>query len=184
MTDTFKILSIDPGTVNQGYGLIEAEVQSLKLVKAMAWTVDASKFTTNEDADTLLYGPRFSRVRKHGLVFKHYLQKFDPLIVVCEAPFYNPRRPEAFSALLETIFTIRHQLYVWDRCMKLETIDPSSAKKSIGVSGISGDKSLIKSKLLQIDEFIDAGVQDFDEHSADALLIGKCFLDRLRQANL
>ena len=35
---TFKILSIDPGTTNTGYAVIEATIQTLQIVRAVAWS--------------------------------------------------------------------------------------------------------------------------------------------------
>ena len=63
-------------------------------------------------------------------------------------------------------------------------IDPATAKKSIGVAGNSGDKSLVKQKLLSLDEFKNVGIEDFDEHSADALLIAKCLFDRIKASEV
>lgn len=178
--DTFTILSLDPGTIFTGYGLIKANIQTLEMVQAKAWTVDASKLVDIQDWDTGLYGERFARVKQHGIAFYEYLIEHQPMVVVCESPFYNPRRPTAYGALLEIVLTIREQLYQWDRWMMLHQIDPATAKKSIGVPGNSGDKSLVKEKLLQLNEFKNIGLEDFDEHSADALLIAKCQLDKLR----
>lgn len=181
--DTFKILSLDPGTTFTGYGLIEAKIDSLEMVAAKAWTVDASKHIDTEAWNSCLYGERFARVKKHGVIFRYFLKKYNPLIVVCESPFYNPRRPNAYGALLEIVLTVREVLYNWDKWMDLYQIDPATAKKSIGVAGNSGDKSLVKKKLLELKEFKDIGLEDFDEHSADALLIAKCQLDKLKASS-
>lgn len=179
---TFRILSLDPGTGYTGYGLIEADIETLQMVEAKAWTVDAYKLIDNEGWDAQMYGERFSRIKEHGRRFHSYLKEYQPLIVVCESPFYNPRRPTAYGALLETVLTIREVLYQWDRWMTLHQIDPATAKKSIGVPGNSGDKSLVKKKLLELPEFKNIGLDDFDEHSADALLIAKCQLERLKDS--
>lgn len=182
--NTFTILSLDPGTGYTGYGLITANIDSLEMVSASAWTVNAHKLIDRDGWDVSLYDERFARIKQHSYKFEEYLKKYQPLIVVSESPFYNPRRPSAFGALLEVILTIRETLYRWDRWMFLYQIDPATAKKSVGVPGNSGDKSLVKKKLLELPEFKSIGLEDFDEHSADALLIAKCQLDKLRLEQL
>lgn len=182
--DTFTILSLDPGTGFTGYGLITAKIETLDMVQAKAWTVDAHTLIKPDDWDVKMYGERFARVKQHGTMLRKFLLEYDPLVVVCESPFYNPRRPTAYGALLEVVLTIRETLYNWDRWMILHQIDPATAKKSIGVPGNSGDKALVKKKLLELPEFKNIGLEDFDEHSADALLIAKCQLDRLRSNRL
>lgn len=178
--NTFFILSLDPGTINTGYGLIEVDIETLNMVSAKAWTINASKLTNDDDWDVHLYDDRFARINQQCAKFRSYLKEYDPLIVVCESPFYNPGRPNAFGALLEVVLKIRETLYRWDRWMTLNQIDPATAKKGIGVPGNSGDKGLVKKKLLELKDFQDIGLEDFDEHSADALLIAKCQLERLR----
>lgn len=179
---TFKILSIDPGTTHTGYALLTVDHSQMKIVAAKAWTVHADKCITDEDWDVHLYNERFARVKQHGAIFYHYLKKYQPVSVVCESPFYNPKRPNAYGALLEIVLTIRAALYRFDKWLYLHQIDPSTAKKNIGVPGNSNDKSLIKQSLLQHPDFKNANLQDFDEHAADALAIGYCHLQRLNNA--
>ena len=180
----FTILSVDPGTIFTGYAIIKADYQSLKMTEAKAWTVDASGLIDDTGWDSELYGNRFARIKQQGYKFHSYLRMYDPLYVVCESPFYNPRRPNAYGALLEVVFTLRETLYRWDRWKMFHQIDPATAKKSIGVAGNSGDKSLVKQKLLSLDEFKNVGIEDFDEHSADALLIAKCLFDRIKASEV
>ena len=182
--NSFNILSIDPGTTHTGYGLIKADIETLNIHSAKAWSVDASKMIDPQGHDSQLYGERFSRVKMHALKFTSYLNKYKPIVVVSESPFYNPRRPQAFAALLEIVLSIRSSLYEWDPCMQLETIDPSSAKKNIGVKGSSGDKELILSAMRDNVELKQYVQSDLDEHAADALNIGYCQLCRIRQGQI
>lgn len=182
--DCFTILSIDPGTIYTGYGLIKAKIEDLTMVQAKAWTVNASELIESQSWDEQLYGERFARVNQHAVKFKEYLNIYNPLIVVSESPFYNPRRPAAYGALLEIVLTIRQTLYNWDKWKILYQIDPATAKKSIGVPGNSGDKLLVKQKLLELKEMKSVGIEDFDEHSADALLIAKCQLDKIKNGQI
>lgn len=181
---TFKILSIDPGTTNTGYAVVEATIQTLQIVDAQAWSINAAKIIDASSWDSMGFGTRFSRVQALRNCFTQYLHHFRPLLVVSEAPFYNPKRPQAYGALLEVVLAFKDALYHYDRCMTLEFIEPSVAKKSIGVSGICSDKYLIRDTLVSTPELKNYNLKDLDEHASDALLVAKCQLDVLRRTYL
>ena len=68
--DCFTILSIDPGTIYTGYGLIKAKIEDFTMVQAKAWTVNASELIESQSWDEQLYGERFARVNQHAVKFK------------------------------------------------------------------------------------------------------------------
>ena len=176
----FSLLAIDPGTTTAGYAVVIADMVTLNVIQAQAWTVNANDLITKRDWDVQLYGERFAKVAQHRHQFHQALLTYNPTIVVCEAPYYNPRRPDAYAALLEFIYAIKNELYNWDRCMELQLMGAALAKKNIGIKGNSGDKDLVKATLSAIPEFSNIDMLNYDEHSVDALLIAKYKLDILR----
>lgn len=181
---TFNILGIDPGTSTTGYSLLIVRMSDLSIAHARGWTIDASKRVNPEDYTSELYGSRFLKVAEHGRLFRKYLKAYNPLIVVSESPFYNPKRPQAFAALLEIIMQLKTDLYNWDPWMQLFTIDPSTAKKNLHVSGISSDKELIMNAIKTNDELKQFDYSHCDEHSADAISIAYCKLCQIREKQM
>ena len=176
----FTILGIDPGTNTAGYAIVLADIVSLQVYHAEAWTVNASHLISKNDWPVQLYGERFAKVEQQKLTFRNVLEKYNPLIVACESPYYNPHRPEAYAALLEFLHGIRDTLYMWDRQMVLNLVEPAPAKKNIGVKGNSGDKELIRAAIANCPDYRMVDTSTLDEHSIDALLIAKYKLDELR----
>lgn len=177
----FPILGIDPGTNTAGYAIVIADIFTLEVHHAEAWTVNASQLITKNDWPVQLYGERFGKIEHQKLAFRDALYKYNPIIVACESPYYNPHRPEAYAALLEFLHGIRDTLYLWDRQMVLNLVEPAPAKKNIGVKGNSGDKELIKQAIANCPDYCMVDTTNLDEHSIDALLIAKYKLDELRR---
>lgn len=176
----FTIVSTDPGTTTCGFGLIQVDPEDLSVLSATAWTIDGSIGLTGSEWLTELYSERYSRVQVIREAFEKTLQMYSPNLVRSESPFYNPGRPGSFEALLHVIFALRESLYKWSAWYELELIDPASAKKLIGVPGNSNEKDLVKKALLAHPDFHDKGIENLDEHSYDALLIGWSAVQALR----
>lgn len=181
LPDTCFIFSIDPGTINMGFSLIQVDFREMKLVDAMAWTMDASKLLKADDWNAERYGDRYARIKILAGLFENVLREFKPVAVCSEAAFYNPRRPNAYEALLEVIFIVRETLNDWDPWKTLKTIEASVAKKTFGVKGNSKDKGDVKRQLATLPQLGHLDFDKIDEHACDALLIGMACLERFKK---
>ena len=170
--DAFNMLSLDPGTETLGHAIIQVHAETQEIVNAEAWTVHASKLPYLSEWNTSLYHERFARIQALKESLRQTLEVYNPSIVACESPFYNPRRPNAFEALLDVLFAIRDTVFQWNPNVCIAFVTPSLAKKSIGVSGQSSDKDLVIKTILAHDKFKDLGLGNIDQHSADAMAVG------------
>ena len=177
---SFTIVSTDPGTTTCGFGLIQVDLEDLSILTATGWTIDGSIGLTGNEWLTELYSERHTRVRTIREAFEETLELYSPNLVRSESPFYNPGRPGSFEALLSVIFSLREGLANWSPWYELELIDPASAKKLLGVPGNSNDKDLVKKALLVHPDFQGMNIEELDEHSYDAVLIGWTAVQKLR----
>ncbi len=181
LQDTCFIFSIDPGTVNMGFSLIQVNFQTMAVVDAKAWTIDAAKLLKADDWNAQRYGDRYARIKILAKLFENILRQFKPVAVCSEAAFYNPRRPNAYEALLEVIFIVRETLDLWDPWKTLITIEASVAKKTFGVKGNSKDKGDVKRELMKLPQLAHLDFDQIDEHACDSLLIGLSCFERFKR---
>ncbi len=172
----YRIVSIDPGTNTLGLALLELdlEVGQLSLVEAMTLTAEHRLHLYRTHAD--IYGERQAKLRSHSDALIHYFNQVQPHAVASESP-YMGRLPQAYAALVECVQTIRLAVEQYDRHLPLHTYDPATVKKTVGVSGKSGDKEAMRRGVKAL-SFIRDDQQLFldqtDEHSVDAIAVGYC----------
>ena len=87
--DTFKILSIDPGTQTLGYAILEVDIQTLKVVNCFAWTVDSTRLELYSEETAATFSEKFARIIAHKVNFNNVLEYYQPLVVVSETPFFS-----------------------------------------------------------------------------------------------
>jgi hypothetical protein len=110
------------------------------------------------------------------------LQYYDPVAIVCEAPFYNRFRPAAFAPLAELLQGLRIQTQHYNPWIYFYTIDPSTVKKSIGAGHISG-KDEVRDAILKHTELVNSStipLCQLDEHAIDSLAVGLTYVGWLR----
>ena len=172
-----RILAIDPGTTNTGIAIIDIDA-NLQLHLIFAETIDAILLSQQYKDIAYLYGIRQAKIHAIATQIKYICTLYTPDVVISEAPFYSPTRPNAFAALVETITTIRCYVRQVFPYIDFSTIDPSTVKKNMGVSGISGDKSLMLKavKLQRLSYENSVNLDSLDEHAIDAISVGlyKC----------
>lgn len=173
-----RILSIDPGTDTLGYSIIDLNVYTGEMLAVEVRTISASRLARTLEHYTVVHGDKTSRL----IVIEEHLYEvmywFKPHAVIAESPYLG-RFPQAFAALVECFNTIRRAVIRYDATIPLEMIDPSSAKKAVGVSKKGSTKEDVKYGVLGLSnlsfkEGIEA--ESLDEHSTDSLAVGvyKC----------
>jgi Holliday junction resolvasome RuvABC endonuclease subunit len=177
----YRVLGIDPGTDALGVGVLAIDLITHHVRVCDAHTVFGHQRL--QHADTLIetLGHRHTRLVKLSEAFKRVLTHVQPHAIICETPYLG-RFPEAFGALTECLSMLRSAVRWYDPALRLQTVDPASAKASIGVSGQSGDKTAIYEALLQLPRLNIASsinTAAMDEHAMDAVLMACYYVKAL-----
>lgn len=180
------VIGIDPGSDTLGFACIHYDLKTMGILRSYSKTFKASKMTLSPITKQT-HGNRYARIFKLSEVLLEMFQEINPTHVVCESPFMAMRRPQAYGALMETVFAIRTALRQFDEGMALDLIDPPSAKNAVGAAG-NAKKEQVQaalSKLLDVIKYDEAelGVEfsKLDEHSIDALAIAYSRVKKLQQ---
>jgi len=176
------ILGLDPGTNNLGLGWVQADLGDLRIQSTHSQLLVAEKMRPNPYIAQAM-GDRHARLhvlQQNLLEMLFYLR---PVCVVSESPFFNPRRPNAYEALVQTVDMIKHALYRYDDQMTLTFIDPPSVKKAVGASG-NAKKEEVQSRIVKVEELNYSGsvpLSQLDEHSIDAIAVAYAKLTQFRR---
>jgi Holliday junction resolvasome RuvABC endonuclease subunit len=171
--ETVCILAIDPGSESLGCACLTIDIRTLQLKHIWATTFYGSKMNPNPWT-TFMFGERIAKIEAHGSNLSNILASERPICLVCESPFINMKRPQAYGALMEVISTIRAAMAQYDTQRPMYMIDPPSAKKAVGAPG-NADKQTVQQHILANQEIMHAlstPVTSLDEHSFDAIAIG------------
>lgn len=180
--ETFKVVSIDPGTDNLGFAVMDVTYDNYIIKKTVAKTITASKHVNEESWISQVHGYRMARIQKLKSILIQNFNSIEPAFIVCESPFFNPRMPGAFQPLAEILFAIKEAVLKHNSWLPLYLIDPSTIKKSVNAPG-NADKVVMKksvSSLTDINYDGEIKIEDLDEHSIDAIAVGYCHVKNLR----
>lgn len=179
--EPLRIVGIDPGTDTLGAACLELDLYDETITLADARTFHGSRMLQTRQQMVTVYGSRFARLDALEEALVDYFQMAAPHAVCSESPFLNRRFPASYAALTECMTSIKRAVMRYDARLPLATIDPASAKAHLGVSGKSGDKSLVATAVrqLHLPNPNHVAMDDLDEHSFDAIAIayyqvGRC----------
>lgn len=173
----YKILSFDPGMKTFGYCVSTYDESVLNIIDANTYNLEM--LYREFDLCKRFYPMVYTKVAILRKIVLKLLMEHKPDYITCEAAFYNPGRPSAFSSLLRFIYTLDEVIY--KVCKKsVYKLAPLIVKK-VSHSKIGGKatKDDMKVALLEninkgiITSNID--VEYIDEHAVDASLIGYAF---------
>lgn len=172
---TINLLGIDPGTTKLGVSIMEVSLLTREIINVTAFTLRGDKLANHYLLDSH-YGNRHSRI--HGMMdyLSHICNEYQPFAIISEAPFYNPRAPGAFEALVNVIDALRIMVSNYDLFKNLIVVDPSSIKNSVGAKG-GANKITIKEAVLNIPEITnnydnrDDHITALDEHAIDSIAV-------------
>jgi len=170
--DFAHILGIDPGSETLGVSCISVNPYTLEIVYTQAVTFIGSKLNMNPQMlDT--HSARFARIAAHQKNLKNLFTEIMPVSIVCESPFFNPRRPNAFAPLVETLDAIRRAVWEYDQVQTLELVDPPTVKMAVGCRG-NADQDAMNLAVMALPDLNYCGAIPFyqlDEHSIDAIAV-------------
>lgn len=173
-TPGYRILSIDPGTDTLGVSVIEVDsITGIpRIIDALTFKAGNKVRLYSEIEDD--FGTRFTKLTIHRNALIKLLYSIRPDVVICESP-YMGRFPNAFAALIECLTMIQSAVSVYDPWMAIETIDPSTVKKVVGVKKKGSNKDLVKDGVMGLRNVTccpSVTLSTCDEHTIDAIAVG------------
>jgi len=145
--DIYRFVAIDPGTDTLGLSLCEIDLKTKVLTVREVTTLQGAKMITEVPGFTEIHGEKQARLRMLEEALYGVFMYWRPDAIVSEAPFMG-RFAAAFGALVECMQAIRNAVSRYRQYMLLETVDPPSAKKSVGVKAKGGSKDDIQKAVI------------------------------------
>lgn len=173
--DRYRFIAIDPGTDTLGVALCEINLLTRQFTVLEVTTLKASKQITHYPGMVETHGEKQARLFAHKNTLLSLFRFWRPEAIVSESPFMG-RFAAAFGALVECMQVLREAVMEYRVYQPLETVDPPSAKKSVGVKakGSSKDdieKAVIADPLIHFAEGLSR--TGHSEHVYDAIAVGK-----------
>lgn len=171
--DTIRMLSIDPGSQNFGITVSELLAGTMSVIYSTTLNID-KLCTMNRYHDILNnHGVRAAKMACIEYSVSKLIYSWDVQFVVSESP-YMGKFVQTLIVLIETIASIRRGILAIDATIPFMTVDPATVKRNVGVSGKSGDKTLILPALAKLDRLCldNIDVNNLDEHSIDSIAVG------------
>lgn len=167
----YRFVSIDPGTTHMGM-TVHGVTKDHQWHVLHTCSVDIKTLTTHlyPEEWILHHGMRFCQMLTIQRTLRKMIEDWEVQSVVSESP-YMGKFAQAFSALTECLLSMRMIIYEINPALRFDTIDPSTIKKSVGVSGRSGDKELMRAAAKRlVGDYI--YIDHYDEHAVDSICIG------------
>ena len=175
----YRIISIDPGSINLGICIFEIDFYDRKVLSIDPYTMRLDKLPCLSGLDQEKYEGILYRLECLKNHFSLLLEEKSPAIVLCEAPFFNSRTPSAFAALLKVVQVIQGCVIENDPNTFFHMVEPLLVKKKVGAS-LNGDKEKVRQALMRTQELLglksDGDWLSYDEHSIDATAVGIGYL--------
>jgi len=167
------ILSFDPGLSFSGWTYSRADDTAFTVLDFGMLTPNKSVGHKEYREQVGTYGVRVVTLCLLRDMVRELMNRFHPTYVVSEAAFFNPGRPGAYEALVHWIMTVSFVLRD-DYAMKLYTIPPTLAKKTVSGTGKSGKVDVASAVLgnPEIRFMNKPALEDLTEHEGDSMAIG------------
>lgn len=177
----YRILSIDPGTHTLGLIVSEVGIGTRLTIRSIE-TLNGSFLANRYEGLIAVRNDKTARLKGIKDRFREILELWNPDIVISEAPYLGGM-VTAYTGLVECLWVLQESLYEYNPSLLFNRIDPASVKKAMGVSGKSGDKSLVKEAIIKRKHWLELPegitLEGLDEHQADALAVALHYcLDR------
>lgn len=172
----FTIIGIDPGVNN--FGISIYNMNNNEIIDINAFTLINAKIKDLSGLNEETNSDRIIKIRKIQEHFKNILYTVNPILVVCESPFYNPSMPNAYASLVQIIEAIQLTCIEFNNNIIFTLIEPLLMKKTIGAGMMTGkiDVKLSVTNTKNIMEKLLVDINILDEHSIDAIAITYSYL--------
>lgn len=169
-----RFIAIDPGSRTLGLAVLEYNFDDNTLTVLFTRCLNVDEGMTHLQYMTDLVGTRRARLYLIHRFLTEQIREWCPGFVIMETP-YMGSFAQVFKVLVEIEKTIEAIITDFGNGISLFKIDPSTVKKTIGVSGKSGDKSLILAAVKALSNLVlKAGIvlDEITEHEVDAIAVG------------
>lgn len=173
--DIYRFVAMDPGTDTLGLALCEINLRTRVFTVRDVATLKGASMITTIPGYVEIHGEKHARLRMLEEAIYSVLVLWRPDAIVSEAPFMG-RFAAAFGALVECMQAIRSAVRTYRQYFLLETVDPPSAKKAVGVKAKGSSKDDIQ-KAVKADPRIvfapEVSKDGHTEHVYDAIAVAK-----------
>ena len=179
--DSYRLIGIDPGLNHVGIAIFDVETATGYIRSIEAYTEHIEKLYDATGLDSDMYTARVVKLYKLRNMITELLSRVGACMVACESPFYNPRMPMAFGALVEVMNTIYTAIIDYNQNIPFFKVPPLVVKSVVGAGATKG-KLDVKACIRGIDEItsvLKGSIEDLDEHSIDSIGVGFSFLHNL-----
>lgn len=169
----YRFVGIDPGTDTLGAAVLDVDVFTGAFSLMDARTFHGSRMLKHLRETERTYGGRFARLHGLEVALAEYFAEAQPHAIISESPYLG-QRATPYAALTECLSSIRRAVRTYNDRLPLREVDPARAKARIGVSGKSGDKSLMHAAVMGLRDLRNpTGIDltQLDEHSIDSIAI-------------
>lgn len=180
------IIGLDPGTTMLGFADITFDLEKWCIIRTEARTLNGAKLMGKDSWAAEIHGERSARIAALRRELVDIFLFYQPLCIASESPFFNRLCPSAYGPLVEVISAIREAVTEYDVWKELQFVEPSTAKKAVGVVGrVVGKeaKVVMRNSVLALPDLAYHGevpITLLDEHSIDAIAIAYHSLNKIR----
>lgn len=177
--NSFNILSIDPGSINTGIAIISIENDMIQSIDAR--TIEVMKIRDRVGYDVDSQPEKLIRLSNLARLFTDIVDRYKPIAVACESPFYNRKFPMAYGTLLTIMNNFQMALANYNQTIPFFTIEPRTVKSAVGAISLVG-KDPVRDAVSRIPAIMNTLVpplHSLDEHSIDAIAVGYAYLKSL-----
>lgn len=170
---TYRILGIDPGTNTLGTAILDVNICHRIITVADARTYVGTSMASEYAYYSEVHGSRAARLKAHEENLFNLMYETKPHWVICESS-YMGKFAQAYMALTECICAIQRSLYRYNPTLPLQMVDPTTVKKSTGMTGRLRGKDPVKEALADLSYLRYAPgirLELMDEHSVDAVAV-------------
>jgi Holliday junction resolvasome RuvABC endonuclease subunit len=175
---TYRIMGIDPGLTNTGVAIATIDAYTDTIREIEAYTLCNDKLADRTGLESDIHPDRIIKLFKLRKAIEEGLAWATPMIVGCEAPFYNRLRPMAYGALVEVVGMIQTAVLQSNTNTGFITFPPLTVKKIVGARSIKNDtekgKIEVSEAVSRIPEIMQVLRQDLSmltEHAIDAIAV-------------
>jgi Holliday junction resolvasome RuvABC endonuclease subunit len=165
-TNNYIVLGIDPGINHLGVAILSKNYTDSKIKIEYVKTFHTETYNIHFSNEEIIQ--RFNKIKYLEKLLFNLLMDYYPNKVITEVMYFN-KFPQSFRDLTECIYMIQNLIYNFDSTIEFEKIEASKVKQFLKVSGKSGDKLLVKEKILKLNLLSEYTLNDLDEHSLDAI---------------
>lgn len=178
----YVILGIDPGTETMGVAIMGLDLYTKEVFAYNVFTLHASHRVNQLGVQAQVYGDRFARLNSLGESLQSLCEQYTPHSVIAESPFLG-RFPQSFEALVDCLSVIRRSIANYDPTLLVETVDPPSAKKAVGVNPKGSTKEDIRDAVLKLPIIRYPGVyfEHLEEHATDAIAVAYYRIKQIKE---